>query len=135
MGWLLPENSAGYRFDCLLSSIASCAAVGGGLWLFAALARQFFHRDAFGMGDVKYMAAIAGCFTYAPALLILILSCALAVVCVGVYRLFNRRRAGRVFPFGPFLSIALFLWMFLGSCLASFLAAKFPAFPDIFWGF
>jgi len=101
-GWLFA--SGGYRCEYILVSAASAAAVGGGLWLFRILAAAVLKKEGFGMGDVKYMTAIAACFCDIPAILILMCSCVLAIVCVCIYRIFDRRRVGRVFPFGPFIS-------------------------------
>ncbi len=115
----------------LLLSAASCAAVGGCLWFFALLSRMVFHRECLGMGDVKYMAAIAACFYYIPAILILLAACVLGIVTVGIYRLFDKRRSGRVFPFGPFLSGAVLLWMFLGWLTEGLFMKFYPGMAEI----
>ena len=134
-GWLFAGDGNTYQWSYIIVSLSSCAAVGGALWLFAMLTERLMHRETFGMGDVKYMGAVAACFADIPAILILMFACVTAVSGVGIYRLFDKRRSGRLFAFGPFISAGVLLWMFIGNAIENLWLKVFPDFPMIFFGF
>jgi leader peptidase (prepilin peptidase)/N-methyltransferase len=74
-------------------------------------------REAMGLGDVKFMAAI-GAFLGWPGVLFSLLASAMLGSAVGVTLIALRRRAwsSRI-PYGPYIALAATVWMFAGDRL------------------
>ncbi len=72
-------------------------------------------REAMGWGDVKLLAAI-GAFIGAPGVLFTVFCASLFGALVGVWFLLCRE-GNRPIPFGPFLAMGAFAWIFGGQTL------------------
>jgi leader peptidase (prepilin peptidase) / N-methyltransferase len=72
-------------------------------------------REAMGLGDVKFMAAIGAFLGWKAVLFSLMLSCILGAM-VGVILIVLRRRewSSRL-PFGPYIALAAAIWIFGGK--------------------
>jgi leader peptidase (prepilin peptidase)/N-methyltransferase len=71
-------------------------------------------REAMGMGDVKFMAAI-GAFLGWPAVCFILAASSLigSIVGLAMIALKKRERSSEI-PFGPYIAVAALLWMFFG---------------------
>ncbi len=80
-------------------------------------------REAMGLGDVKFMAAIGAFLGWQATVFALMVSSIIGAV-VGVVLILLRKQAwsGRL-PYGPYIALAATIWMFWGPRL---LAAWFP---------
>jgi leader peptidase (prepilin peptidase) / N-methyltransferase len=74
-------------------------------------------REAMGLGDVKFMAAIGAFLGWKAVLFSLMLSCVIGAV-VGITLIVLRRRewSSRL-PFGPYIALAAVVWIFTGDGL------------------
>lgn len=82
-------------------------------------------RDAMGLGDVKLMMAIGAFFGWASTLFTLVLSSILGSV-VGVLLIaFRAHQWGRPIPYGPYIVVASFVWIFFGTDLTQW-CLNFP---------
>jgi leader peptidase (prepilin peptidase)/N-methyltransferase len=71
-------------------------------------------REVLGLGDVKLM-AMFGALLGAEATIFILLIGSLSGFAVGLFRMVrDRRKAHSALPFGPFLSLGAFVWMFAG---------------------
>jgi leader peptidase (prepilin peptidase)/N-methyltransferase len=108
----------GYMFsrDNLVGALAACLvgmAVGAlATWLVGVFGKLIFRREAMGVGDVKFMAAVGGFLGWKPLLLIFFTAPLLGSV-VGLIHLARTRE--HHIPYGPFLSIAAVVIMFWGD--------------------
>jgi leader peptidase (prepilin peptidase)/N-methyltransferase len=96
-------------------SLAS--AISGALTLLAVawLGTILFKKEAMGMGDVKFLAAICSFLGATSITWILPLSSLIGSI-LGVTLIFWQRGAwGTRIPYGPFLGLAAILWLFGGS--------------------
>lgn len=71
-------------------------------------------RDAMGLGDVKLMMAIGAFFGWAAVLFSLVLSSLLGSVVGLLLIAFRAHQWGRPIPYGPYIVVASFLWIFFG---------------------
>jgi leader peptidase (prepilin peptidase)/N-methyltransferase len=111
---LMGEKTAVQGFSWSLAS-----AIIGGLTLLAVAwgGTLLFKKEAMGMGDVKFLAAIA---SFQGALSItwtLPLAAAIGAVLGLVLILWQRGAWGTRIPFGPFLGLAALAWLFGGAGL------------------
>ena len=86
---------------------------------FSGVAREAtFPREAMGLGDVNFLAAI-GAFLGWKAVLFTVASASMAGSLVGLAMVPWRGRSpyGQL-PFGPYLSVGALLWLFIGPALA-----------------
>ena len=102
------------HFMALWKSMAGLL-FGGGMMAVAAVAgRLIFRQDALGWGDVKLMGAIGACLGSAACLFTVFVGSLLgSVVGLGMI-IAGRGRLKTAIPFGPFLALACFTWMFYG---------------------
>ncbi len=97
---------------------AVCAAAISGLavlifFFCAAFAgKLLFHREAFGLGDVKMLTAAAVFDGVFATLLVTMGACLLSLVWIVLDRI-GKKHFRRQIPFGPFIAAALVLWIFL----------------------
>jgi len=93
-------------------SVMCFAASGGLLALFAIIGSKIFKRDALGWGDVKYVAAIGACLGGRAAYFTLLFA-ALSGSIVGIILMLAKKKDFKgAIPFGPFLAVSTYLWMF-----------------------
>lgn len=92
------------------------AFVGGVvLWLVAFIGSKVFRKEAMGMGDVKFIAAM-GAFLGAGSIVWIIPISAFIGSIFGIAMIFSKGGSwGTRMPYGPFLALAAFFWLFGGS--------------------
>ena len=91
------------------------------LWGMGALFSKLFKKDALGFGDVKLMGAVGAFFGPTAVIFVLIVSSLVgSVVGIGLM-LKGRARLGgfTAVPYGPFIAVAVLVWMFWGPGLVS----------------
>jgi len=71
-------------------------------------------REAMGMGDVKLMMAIGAFCGWLAVLFSLVVSSVLGSLVGGLLILFRLRQWGGHIPYGPYIIIGTFLWIFWG---------------------
>ena len=93
-------------------------------YLEAVSAEVVLPREAMGLGDVKFMAAI-GAFLGWPAVIFAIMASSIIGSIVGVTLILLRRRewSSRL-PYGPYIAIASAIWIFCGRRIAEFLLVR-----------
>ncbi len=109
---LMGQDTALHGFSWSLAS-----AVIGALTLLAVawLGTILFKKEAMGMGDVKFLAAICSFFGASSIAWILPLSSLIGSI-LGLILIFWQRGAwGTRIPYGPFLGLAAVLWLFGGA--------------------
>ena len=74
-------------------------------------------RDAMGLGDVKLMMAIGAFFGWASVLFSLVLSSILGSIVGMLLIAFRAHQWGRPIPYGPYIVVASFVWIFFGTDL------------------
>jgi leader peptidase (prepilin peptidase)/N-methyltransferase len=91
-------------------------------------------REAMGLGDVKFMAAI-GAFHGFPASLFTFFASACIGSVVGLALMLLRRqdKSGRI-PYGPFLTLAAIIWIFLPDAAQTYWVNYLRMFKQIFTG-
>jgi len=98
--------------DPLWGSLAACVAgmaVGAALTALSGVVGRFlFRREAMGLGDVKFMAALGGVLGWQQIVLVFFLAAVIGAV-VGVVHLLRTKE--HHMPFGPFLSAAAVIGM------------------------
>lgn len=82
-------------------------------------------RDAMGLGDVKLMMAIGAFFGWTAVLFSLVLSSLLGSVVGLLLIAFRAHQWGRPIPYGPYIVVASFLWIFFGTDLTQW-CLNFP---------
>ncbi len=100
-----------------LFSLASAAAAYVAFAVFAVAGKRVFGVEALGWGDVKYMAAIGACLGI-PACFFTALAGSVLGTFYGFSLIFFRKAGLRTaIPFGPFLSVGTFIWIFFDKQL------------------
>jgi leader peptidase (prepilin peptidase) / N-methyltransferase len=74
-------------------------------------------REAMGLGDVKFMAAIGAFLGWRAVLFSLMLSCILGAAVGIVLIVLRRREWSSRLPFGPYIAVAAAIWIFTGDGL------------------
>nr|WP_041719004.1 A24 family peptidase [Desulfurivibrio alkaliphilus] len=123
----LPGIVLGFAASFVLSGVTWVDAglgilLGGGSFYLVALGyRLATGRDGMGGGDIKLLAML-GAFLGWQSLPFIILASSLLGLVVGIGAMIRQGKGGRsVIPFGPFLVVAAWLWLF------------FPAWIDELW--
>lgn len=70
-------------------------------------------REAMGLGDVKFMAAIGAFLGWPGVVFSLTVSALIGAVCGLTFMLVRRRRLTQI-PYGPYIALAAVLWIFSG---------------------
>ena len=110
--WIFPSYPVKTHPDGLLLSLIGLAAGVFGLGFFAWITCKCMKKRTLGGGDVKY-AGFLGALYGLPGLLVTLLFA--SVLAIIYYLLFRKKYARDGFlPFGPFLGIAVYLYMLLG---------------------
>lgn len=119
---LLPELQLERNWlDSLCWSVAGLAFGFFFLWGMGALFSKLFKKDALGFGDVKLMGAVGAFFGPVAVLFVLIVSSLVgSVVGIGLMVRGRARLGGfTAVPYGPFIAVAVLVWMFWGPNLVS----------------
>ena len=102
--------------DSVLGSLCACLvgmAIGAAAtWLAGAFGKLLFRREAMGIGDVKFMAALGGFLGWQPLLLTFFMAPLFGSV-VGL--IYMARTKDHHIPYGPFLSTAAAVTMLWGD--------------------
>jgi leader peptidase (prepilin peptidase) / N-methyltransferase len=121
----LPGIVVGFAFSLLPSSPLSWSdsligvISGGGFLLLVGLAfEKITGREGMGMGDVKMLAMIGAWMGWRSLLFIILLSSLAGSLIGGAMLVLTRRGAKARIPFGPFLALGTFGYLFFGSELA-----------------
>ena len=88
--------------------------IGGSLFLFISLiGKLIYGKEAMGLGDVKFMAALGLYFGFTNTVLISIMAFLIGAI-IGIILILCRvKKSNEYIPFGPFIIIATFICMFL----------------------
>lgn len=106
----------------LLISFSGLILAGGSLYLFNFIGRLFYkNSDVIGMGDIKFISVIGAAFgVYSISwLIILLIGAWLGAVTGGILILAGKKKLSGSLPFGPFLVIAGYIWIFLGNIMTN----------------
>lgn len=74
-------------------------------------------REAMGFGDVKFMAMIGAFLGWDAAVFTIFVACVIGAVVGLTQKLLLGEKWGRPLPFGPYLALAAFIWIFTGPTL------------------
>ncbi len=100
--------------DGLIASAIGLAAGWGTLYAVSVFGRLAFKKEAMGFGDVKLMGAIGAFFGW-PAVYFTIMVSAFVGTLVGVVLIIRKSREWQSrIPYGPYLALAVLLWMLGG---------------------
>jgi leader peptidase (prepilin peptidase)/N-methyltransferase len=102
------DNVLGSLCACLVGMAIGAAAT----WLAGAFGKFLFRREAMGIGDVKFMAALGGFLGWQPLLLTFFMAPLFGSV-VGL--IYMARTKDHHIPYGPFLSVAAAVTMLWGD--------------------
>jgi leader peptidase (prepilin peptidase)/N-methyltransferase len=81
--------------------------------------RMVLPREAMGMGDVKFMGAIGAFISWQGVLFSLMISSIIGSI-VGVTLIFMKRREwSSKIPYGPYIALAVAIWIFCGKKLVA----------------
>lgn len=96
--------------------------VGGGfLWAVGSVAEKILKKEAMGGGDVKLLGLIGAVLGVQAVFWTIFVSSVIGSV-VGIY--YRLRRGDEAIPFGPFLAVAAFSYLFIGpACIQAYLRA------------
>jgi leader peptidase (prepilin peptidase)/N-methyltransferase len=89
-------------------------------WMEAVSAEVVLPREAMGLGDVKFMAAIGAFLGWQAVIFSLMLSSIIGSI-VGITLIVLRRQAwSSRLPYGPYIALAATIWIFCGRRLVNF---------------
>lgn len=111
------------RLGALGASLLGMAVGAGAIYASGVFGKLLFRKEAMGLGDVKFMAAIGGLLGWKLVLLVFFIAPVIGSV-VGLLALLRTR--DRHIPYGPFLSLATFFVMLWGHRILRLLIAGFP---------
>jgi leader peptidase (prepilin peptidase)/N-methyltransferase len=108
-------------FDSLCWSLAGLAFGFFFLWGMGAVFSKLLKKDALGFGDVKLMGAVGAFFGPIAVLFVLIVSSIVgSIVGIGLIIKGRAKLGGfTAVPYGPFIAVAVLVWMFWGPKLVS----------------
>lgn len=104
-------------FIPLNESVASAAIAYITLWLFIQIFYWTTGKVGMGNGDFKLFAALGAWFGWISLVFILILSSLIGAICGIIYLKFSNQSKETPIPFGPFLCIAVSIYIFFGPQL------------------
>jgi leader peptidase (prepilin peptidase)/N-methyltransferase len=96
----------------ILESAMGILLGGGSLYLVGVLYRWIRKQEGMGGGDVKLLAMIGAWMGWKSLPMIILLSSFAGTLIGGGCLLLSRRRLSEAIPFGPFLVLGAFLWLF-----------------------
>lgn len=109
--------------DSILTSLFGCGVGYAIVWLVRNGARPIFGREAMGLGDVKFLAAIGAFLGWQGALWTFFLGSFAGAIGGLLHRLVTK---DSYVPFGPFLAIGAGLVMFFGTPIHEFVFHTWP---------
>lgn len=96
-------------------SLRGAFVAGAVLWAVAQIGSKVFRKEAMGMGDVKFIAAMGAFLGWFSILWIIPISAFLGSI-FGIGLIFTKGGSwGTRMPYGPFLALAALLWIFGGN--------------------
>ena len=99
--------------------------VGGGIFLIITLiGGMFYGKETMGFGDVKLVAALGLFFGFSNTIIITLLSFLIGAILSIVLLLVKRKKTNEYIPFGPFITIAAFISMYVPFELLKFVLMK-----------
>lgn len=105
-----------------LTSLVPGVIIGGGVLVLSLIMDKVLKKDTMGGGDIKLMFVI-GCFLpLAQCLLMLVLACAIGIAMASILLKVDSETA---FPFGPALSLAAVITLFVGSPIMNWYMSLF----------
>lgn len=121
---LYPEEllTLGYIKNIVVSRITYAIigiAVGGGtLYIIGLVGEIILRKEAIGFGDVKFMGMFGGFLGWQLVLISFIIACVIGSLFGIFYFIFTRKH---YIPFGPFLCIGVFLTLFFGQQVLTYI--------------
>lgn len=115
---LIPElHGAADWLTSLKASLIGLAVGFGGFYGIGVVGKIIFRKDAMGFGDVKLMGGLGALFGWQAVLFILFVSSLFGSI-IGVSLIaMNKKEMSSQIPYGPYLALAAFAWMFGGANL------------------
>lgn len=109
IAFLYGFSNVAITIDLLLGVLA-----GGGIFLLiAVVGSMIYGKEAMGLGDVKFMAALGLYFGLTNIILISIMSFLLGAVIAIILMIFKIKKSNENIPFGPFIVISTLICMFV----------------------
>ena len=109
IAFLYGFSNAAITIDLLFGMIA-----GGGTFLIIALiGKMIYGKEAMGIGDVKFVAALGLYFGFTNILIIAIMAFLLGAIVGICLIIFRIKKANEYIPFGPFIIIATLVCIFI----------------------
>ena len=109
IAFLYGFSNVAITIDLLLGVLA-----GGGIFLLiAVVGSMIYGKEAMGLGDVKFMAALGLYFGLTNIILISIMSFLLGAVVAIILMIFKIKKSNENIPFGPFIVISTLICMFV----------------------
>ncbi len=113
---IFPENSLNWS-QALAATVLATAGTGVALWCFRFICNLLAKTDAFGLGDIKYMMAVAAlCNWRGAAVILLIASIFGTFFGIGLMIVLKDRKLK--IPFAPFLAVGVVIYILGGDCVA-----------------
>lgn len=98
----------------VLESLLGIVLGGGSLWLLSWLYEKWRGRVGLGLGDVKLAAMLGAFLGWRPIIFILFVSSIIGTLVGLVVIVAGRRRLSQPLPYGPFLAVATWTYLFVG---------------------
>ncbi len=113
--WIFPHYPCKTHPESLLWSLGGLLAGLIGLGLFAWITGKLLKKRTLGMGDVKYAGFMGALYGWPGLLVTLCAASVLATLFYIIIRIGHKNSsADGMIPFGPYLGIAVYLYMLLG---------------------
>lgn len=96
----------------IISHLIAALVFGGGVLILSLVMDRVMGRETMGGGDIKLLAVAGLYFGFIGTLLVLIIACIAGLL----FNVYNRNK-NREFPFGPWISIASAIVLFVGDPL------------------
>ncbi len=103
--------------SCLLNSLLGVIVGGGILFLLASLYSLLRKQEGMGGGDIKLAAMIGAFFGWQAVLFVLLVSSILGTLIGGAFLLTSRKEMSHPIPYGPFLALGAWAYLFFGPQL------------------
>lgn len=121
-----------FRLDMLIASIVGMLTGGGLILLCSVVGKWVFRKDAMGFGDVKLMGMIGGIVGWKLAVAIFFVAPFFGLF-MGIPALLWKKT--HVIPYGPFLSLAALVCIFLQDYFLGLMNVYVQLFVVLFTGF